>query len=131
MQRVINDFKEIITWIQNLFNKLANTSFGQGFINVINTIKGALDGLLGVISNVLGWLDNLIAKTNTTIALQNGLSTGGRVGGKQTDLMNSGGIGLTMNIHVDNNGTPIDETEINRWVDIMTDRFDLALGRRL
>lgn len=128
---LVEDFKEIVTWVQNLYNKFANTTWGQAFINIVNTIKGVLDGLLSAIGNVMSWLDSLIAKTNTTIALQNGLSNGGRAGGRQTDLLNSGGIGLTMNIHVDNNGTPIDETEINRWVDIMTDRFDLALGRRL
>lgn len=131
VQHLVDDFKQIITWVQNLYNKFANTTWGQGFINIINQIKNAINGVLGIFSGLTDFVDRLISKTNTVIAQQGKLSSGNGGGGRRTDVMNSGGLGITMNIHVDNNGTPIDENEINRWVDTMTDRLDLALGRRL
>ena len=57
------------------------------------------------------------------------VDTGG--GGKATGSGGFGDISLTTNIHIDNTGMPIDEQEVNRWVNAMTDKLDVALGGRL
>lgn len=131
VQHLVDDFKQIVGWVQELYNKFANTSWGQGFINIINQIKNVIESVKASFSWLTDFIDKLISKTNTVIGQQGQLSSGNGSGGRRMDMLKSGGIGLTMNIHVDNNGTPIDENEINRWVDTMTDRLDLALGRRL
>jgi len=93
------------------------------------------------VATFVEWLGRAINKMSDFFGMSETISSsmstagraimgGGAVGGG-TNVWQSGGIGLSMNIHIDNNGTPIDEAEVNRWADIMADRLDLALGRRL
>lgn len=55
-------------------------------------------------------------------------------GGSSSGRRGSGGFGevkLTTNIHINNNGTPINEQEVNRWVNVITDKLDVALGGKM
>lgn len=45
--------------------------------------------------------------------------------------IHSGGIGVTTNINVYNNGTPIDDNVVNHWVDMIADKVDMVLGRKI
>lgn len=98
---------------------------------ILNTVK---DSFIGIVD----WLGKAINKVSDFLGLSSDIATstagrvllgGGSVGGG-TNVWQSGGIGISMNIHIDNNGSPINETEVNRWADMLADRLDLALGRR-
>lgn len=144
---VVEVIKTAITWIQALYTKLANTTWGQNFKAIVSDISRWLDGLISVISNVVGWFQKLIDKANAWLGVDNAVKQsssttstynqggkahgGGSFGGGQITVLDSGGIGLTTHIHVNNNGSPIDEQEVSRWVDVMAGKINEALGRSL
>lgn len=143
---VVNIVLELVNRFKNLFTTLANTSFGQGFINVMKSIGDAISGVISWVQSAISWFKSAIDFGNQLLGIQNAtnsnqqryaqtgtrgvmVDTGG--GGKVTRSSGFGDISLTTNIHIDNTGMPIDEQEVNRWVNAMTDKLDVALGGRL
>lgn len=143
---VVNIVLELVNRFKNLFSTLANTSFGQGFINVMKSIGDAISGVISWVQSAISWFKSAIDFGNQLLGIQNATNsnqqryaqtgTKGVVvdvsgGGKATGSGGFGDISLTTNIHIDNTGMPIDEQEVNRWVNAMTDKLDVALGGRL
>lgn len=107
------------------------SSFNSSAKENIDGIVNSLDGLKNyqlpekiqtIRANYVGFDNNF---GNTYSANGGGRSSGGR---------GSGGFGevkLTTNIHINNNGTPINEQEVNRWVNVITDKLDVALGGKM
>lgn len=143
---VVNIVLELVNRFKNLFSTLANTSFGQGFINVMKSIGDAISGVISWVQSAISWFKSAIDFGNQLLGIQKAtnsnqqryaqtgtrgvmVDTGG--GGKVTNSSGFGDISLTTNIHIDNTGMPIDEQEVNRWVNAMTDKLDVALGGRL
>lgn len=143
---VVNIVLELVNRFKNLFSTLANTSFGQGFINVMKSIGDAISGVISWVQSAISWFKSAIDFGNQLLGIQKAtnsnqqryaqtgtrgvvVDTGG--GGKVTRSSGFGDISLTTNIHIDNTGMPIDEQEVNRWVNAMTDKLDVALGGRL
>ena len=132
---IMQTIKDKISKLWDSFRNLDFiTLFGEKWKwlgSILNTVKDAFIG-------IVDWLGKAINKVSDFLGLSSDIATstagrvllgGGSVGGG-TNVWQSGGIGINMNIHIDNNGTPINETEVNRWADMLADRLDLALGRR-
>lgn len=144
---VVNIVLELVNRFKTLFTTLANTSFGQGFINVMKSIGDAISGVISWVQSAISWFKSAIDFGNQLLGIQKATNSGqqsykqysgkGAVvntdnrGGRATGSGGFGDISLTTNIHIDNNGMPIDEQEVNRWVNAMTDKLDVALGGRL
>lgn len=149
IQSVIQLVTNVVNLVVNAFLTLFGfgnraTIFGETLKGVFTIINKLLEGTFGVISKVVDAFNWLIGKANDFLLVNDKVIRSGQItqsyskSGKSINTLNSGGlglasggIGLTMDIHIDNNGTPIDENEVNRWADVMLDRLDLAFGRRL
>jgi tape measure domain-containing protein len=139
---VVNIILELVNRFKSLFSTLANTTFGQGFISVMQSIGSAIESVIGWVQSAISWFKNAIDFGNQLLGIQNATNsnqqrytqTGNKGSLKDGRALASGGFGdiqLTTNIHIDNTGMPIDEQEVNRWVNAMTDKLDIALGGRL
>lgn len=144
---VVSIVLELVNRFKNLFSTLANTSFGQGFINVMKSIGDEISGVISWVQSAISWFKSAIDFGNQLLGIQKATNSGqqsykqysgkGAVvdsdnrGGRATGSGGFGDISLTTNIHIDNTGMPIDEQEVNRWVNAMTDKLDVALGGRL
>ena len=130
---VIKAFQSLIDgiWKYSNFGKMMEQMF-TGIINVINGVVNAVSTLIGWFQKAIDWANSLFAASSQAASVQIG-SGGGR--GSMVAMnsgglgMASGGIGLTTNIHINNNGQPINEAEVKRWVDVMASEINLALGR--
>ena len=131
---VVNTVKGVFEAIYNtlgkLFERFSNSSFGQKFIGMFEKIGGVVNKVKEGFSALTGWLDKILHKTDTVIGKQQIIAT---TSGKSSsyDLVNSGGLGMNVNINVTNNGTPIDVGVINSWADTIAARVDYVLGRNL
>jgi len=132
----------LIDKVKELFNKFADTTFGNGFISVLGNITDAVKGVGTWIGGLVDKLTEANNKTSTLISQQDNASRYARSQARgavfDDNLMrsgglgvNSGGIGITANINVTNNGTPIDTIEIQRWVNQIATEVDKELGRWL
>lgn len=127
----------LIEAVKKLYQKFADTTLGNAFVKGIEKISDAVNGVRQFINNLIGDLDRSINKTNQLISVQDNAaryannSTARRAVVMQSDGLGiaSGGIGVTANIHVNNNGTPIDTAEIKRWVSVMAVEIDNELGK--
>ena len=135
--RVVNVIYEAIRQFVNYIAN--NTSWGQGFVRVIQTISDALSKLIGWVSDALGWIGRLISKAEDYLGIQNKVvySSSGSYDSSSFKRLSSGGFGIAaggismpVEIQVNNNGQPIDTAEVQRWVGLMADQLDLELGRR-
>ena len=132
MQDSIGKIKDLINWVKELFAKFADSSFGQVFLNIFNQIGNAINWVKGLIQGLTNDINNSINKTNTLISAQDNASRYARSQARgavfDDALMRSGGLGVTANIHVENNGTPIDTAEIRRWAEVIASEVDKQLG---
>lgn len=136
---VKNTINTLIEKIKNLYDWFANTTFGQKFINMFEKIGGVVNKVKDWVGGLISDLNDSIDRTNQLVAVQDNASryaNSTKTSRAVTQLdsgglgLASGGIGLTTNIHVYNNGTPIDTQTIQSWVDEMADKIDSVLGRR-
>lgn len=132
-QESIDKVKSLIDVIKKLYEKFADTSFGQFFIDMFDRIGGVINKVRGWVSNLTSEINESINKTNQLTAAQDNAS---RYGGKQNtravvQTFDSGGFGMNVNIHVNNNGTPIDVAVVRGWADEISDQVNKNLGRLL
>lgn len=135
---LISMITNLINWLNTLFNKFKETSFGQAFIQTLNLIIDAVKTVIGWIGDLIGIFQKAINFGNQLLGISQATNNNAQKyeqtnvrTNRMIPMVASGGIGLTANIHINNNGNPIDEQEVNRWVEIMTSKLDTALGRRV
>ncbi len=131
LSNVKDVIKDVIDWIKKLYEKFADTSFGQKFINMFDTIGNVVDSVKETFKSLVGWIDDLLLKTDKVIGKQQVVNSQMSRGGNSWDTMNSGGFGMNVNINVTNNGTPIDTNMVNSWAETIAERVDYVLGRNL
>lgn len=141
----------LIDKIKDLFFKVNDTAPIKTFGDVLKALVSPINAVKDAISNMTSWLSGAIDKLksffglnaeaqeayNNTVSQYYSASKSGTPSrtGKSTNTMNSGGLGLngglvlTTNINVTNNGTPIDESEIRRWGNTITQIVSDNLGR--
>lgn len=123
-----------------LWGKISETTAFQAFILMFEEISEAVNGVIEKVKALFGWFGNLIDKAKEFLGLNdkistheyNGVSHGG--GGSHAwsggfDKYNSGGFAVNTTINVNNNGSQITRSEVNRWADVMVDRVNERLGR--
>lgn len=136
---VIQGFQELIDGIWK-YSNFGTTMEGifTGIVEAINFVINAVEKLIGWFQKAVDWANSLFSASSKASGTQQRLisSANSRRGGLQVQTidsgglgMASGGIGLTTNIHITNNGQPIDDNEVKRWVDVMANEINLALGR--
>lgn len=127
---------------------------------LIGPLISALSDIINWISSIIGWVGKAIdkfkefigikSKAGDTSALSMPATTGAIAGARVATPIASGSFGinpsavgrlqmasgggntlsLTTNINVNNNGTPIDESVVRRWGNVITDIVSDNLGRR-
>lgn len=123
---LINVISTLIGGIKDLFSKLADTTLGQTFIKVIESISSVVKKLFGWITDLLSALGLLSKNSNN---LQGNVVRSYSLADYNSGRVRSGGIGITANINVENNGKPIDRAEIRSWVNQISSEVDRELGR--
>lgn len=146
---VLEGLWQLIKWIVEtiMVDVIGKAIYGliQGIRNVIDWVKNAYNWFMKLIGAEKQFDGNTAASR-----LGNTVRSGGKlVGGPQSVLDSdslgiqpsmlgrlafaSGGgntLSLTTNINVTNNGDPIDEAEIRRWGNVITDVVSNNLGKR-
>lgn len=123
-----------------LWEKISETTAFQAFIVMFEEISEAVNGVIEKVKALFGWFGNLIDKAKEFLGLNdkisaheyNGVSHGGGGGHAWSggfDKYNSGGFAVNTTINVNNNGSQITRSEVNRWADVMVDRVNERLGR--
>lgn len=123
-----------------LWEKISETTAFQAFIVMFEEISEAVNGVIEKVKALFGWFGNLIDKAKEFLGLNdkisaheyNGVTHGG--GGSHAwsggfDKYNSSGFAVNTTINVNNNGSQITRSEVNRWADVMVDRVNERLGR--
>lgn len=126
IEAVINVIKGLIDGIKQLFDKFKDTSFGQGFIKVLEGIGNVVKKITGFITDLLTALGLL---SNRSSNLDGNIVRSYSLADWESGKVRSGGIGITANINVENNGKPIDRAEIRSWVNQISQEVDRELGR--
>lgn len=131
IQDSVDKIKDIIDWINQLFEKLKNTTFGNAFTTVLNGIGSVLGGITDKVRELTNGLDSSVAKTNTLIARQqvSNSARSSRAVVFDDSLIGSGGFGLQANITINNNGTPVDKNMLDGWAEEIATKVDVVLGR--
>lgn len=123
-----------------LWEKISETTAFQAFILMFEEISEAVNGVIEKVKVLFGWFGNLIDKAKEFLGLNDKISTheyngvshgggGGHAWSGGFDKYNSGGFAVNTTINVNNNGSQITRSEVNRWADVMVDRVNERLGR--
>ena len=123
-----------------LWEKISETTAFQALMITFQDIGGAIEAVIEKVKALFGWFGNLIDRAKEFLGLNdkisthqyNGVTHGG--GGSHAwsggfDKYNSNGFAVNTTINVNNNGSQITRSEVNRWADVMVDRVNERLGR--
>lgn len=123
-----------------LWEKISETTAFQALMITFQDIGGAIEAVIEKVKALFGWFGNLINRAKEFLGLNdkisthqyNGVTHGG--GGSHAwsggfDKYNSNGFAVNTTINVNNNGSQITRSEVNRWADVMVDRVNERLGR--
>ena len=123
-----------------LWEKISETTAFQALMITFKDIGGAIEAVIEKVKALFGWFGNLIDKAKEFLGLNDKISTheyngvthgggGGHAWSGGFDKYNSGGFAVNTTINVNNNGSQITRSEVNRWADVMVDRVNERLGR--
>lgn len=140
-------FSPILSWLWETILKPLGEWLANTFVGTLKTVFGWIKDSIDLFTRLLGKANEYI---NTTKSYKNAgfgsPSSGGGGGSFNQNLkmdsrglgINTSGLGaiynggtlqLTTNINVNNNGTPISETEIRKWGNTITEIVSNNLGR--
>ena len=131
---------DCIGYFKGLWEEFKQTELCQFLVDALDKVSKAVSWLTDKVKALFDWFGNLINKAKEFLGLNdkistheyNGVSHGG--GGSHAwsggfDKYNSGGFAVNTTINVNNNGSQITRSEVNRWADVMVDRVNERLGR--
>lgn len=137
IKEVIDFVKLIIDAMIGLWEEMKKTEIVQSLGDIFDWLGDKISGLIGWISNAIGWFGSLIDKAKEFLGINSQVNSSGASRGGRAVMYDdgraiaSGGFGVVANIHVTNNGTPIDTAEVNRWVDQIASQVNRKLGRNI
>lgn len=124
----------------DLWTYLEDTGAIDAFGKAFDAIKQFIENFIDAIKRAYQWVKNLIDKFKDWLNLRGEdedaqyTSYGRRITPRDNGSgglgISSGGLSLTTNINVSNNGQPISETTIRNWGETITDVVSENLGRR-
>lgn len=131
---------DCIDYFKDLWEEFKQTELCQFLVDALDKVSEAVSWLADKVKALFDWFGSLIGRVKEFIDLKNqadvheynGVYHGG--GGSHAwsggfDKYNSGGFAVNTTINVNNNGSQITRSEVNRWADVMVDRVNERLGR--
>ena len=131
---------DCIGYFKDLWGEFKQTELCQFLVEALDKVSEAVSWLADKVKALFDWFGSLIGRVKEFIELKNradvheynGVYHGG--GGSHAwsggfDKYNSGGFAVNTTINVNNNGSQITRSEVNRWADVMVDRVNERLGR--
>lgn len=131
---------DCIDYFKDLWEEFKQTELCQFLVDALDKVSEAVSWLADKVKALFDWFGSLIGRVKEFIDLKNradvheynGVYHGG--GGSHAwsggfDKYNSNGFAVNTTINVNNNGSQITRTEVNRWADVMVDRVNERLGR--
>lgn len=123
-----------------LWEMFKQSELCQTLAEAFNKVGEAVSWVVDKVKALFDWFGSLIDRAREFLGLNeqisthqyNGVTHGG--GGSHAwsggfDKYNSGGFAVNTTINVNNNGSQITRSEVNRWADVMVDRVNERLGR--
>lgn len=131
---------DCIDYFKDLWEEFKQTELCQFLVDAFDKVSEAVSWLTDKVKALFDWFGSLIGRVKEFIDLKNqanvheynGVYHGG--GGSHAwsggfDKYNSNGFAVNTTINVNNNGSQITRSEVNRWADVMVDRVNERLGR--
>lgn len=131
---------DCIGYFKDLWEEFKQTELCQFLVDALDKVSESVSWLADKVKALFDWFGSLIGRVKEFIDLKNradvheynGVYHGG--GGSHAwsggfDKYNSGGFAVNTTINVNNNGSQITRSEVNRWADVMVDRVNERLGR--
>ena len=131
---------DCIDYFKDLWEEFKQTELCQFLVDALDKVSEAVSWLADKVKALFDWFGSLIGRVKEFIDLKNeadvheynGVYHGG--GGSHAwsggfDKYNSNGFAVNTTINVNNNGSQITRSEVNRWADVMVDRVNERLGR--
>ena len=122
-----------------LWEMFEQSELCQTLAEAFGKVGEAVSWVVDKVKALFDWFGSLIDRAREFLGLNEQISThqyngvhGG--GGSHAwsggfDKYNSGGFAVNTTINVNNNGSQITRSEVNRWADVMVDRVNERLGR--
>lgn len=141
LKTVVTFLQKLFEWIGKVWEDFKKTKPIQDLISFFEKLGDIIDTVKNAIASVVDWLGSLTSGVSDFFSsvgnFVGGIFSSGGFGTIEASLnsnMASGGIGtlvLNSNINVDNHGRPVNDSEIDGWVETLTDKVSYELGRRL
>lgn len=131
---------DCIVFFKDLWEEFKQTELCQTLAKAFDKVCEAVSWVVDKVKALFDWFGNLIDRAREFLGLNDKISThqynGVTHGGGSShawsggfDKYNSGGFAVNTTINVNNNGSQITRSEVNRWADVMVDRVNERLGR--
>ena len=123
-----------------LWEMFKQSELCQTLAEAFNKVGEAVSWVVDKVKALFDWFGSLIDRAREFLGLNEQISThqyngvthgggGGHAWSGGFDKYNSGGFAVNTTINVNNNGSQITRSEVNRWADVMVDRVNERLGR--
>lgn len=129
-----------VDWFKLLWELFKESELCQTLAEAFDKVGEAVSWVADKVKALFDWFGSLIDRAREFLGLDeqisthqyNGVTHGG--GGSHAwsggfDKYNSNGFAVNTTINVNNNGSQITRSEVNRWADVMVDRVNERLGR--
>ena len=131
---------DCIDYFKDLWEEFKQTELCQFLVDALDKVSEAVSWLADKVKALFDWFGSLIDRVKEFIDLKNQANVheyngvyhgggGGHAWSGGFDKYNSGGFAVNTTINVNNNGSQITRSEVNRWADVMVDRVNERLGR--
>lgn len=123
-----------------LWEMFEQSELCQTLAEAFDKVGEAVSWVVDKVKALFDWFGSLIDRAREFLGLNEQISThqyngvthgggGGHAWSGGFDKHNSGGFAVNTTINVNNNGSQITRSEVNRWADVMVDRVNERLGR--
>lgn len=140
IEKLVSIVTTCIDTFKLLWEMFKQSELCQTLAEAFDKVGEAVSWVVDKVKALFDWFGSLIDRAREFLGLNeqistheyNGVSHGG--GGSHAwsggfDKYNSGGFAVNTTINVNNNGSQITRSEVNRWADAMVDRVNERLGR--
>lgn len=141
LKSVVTFLQKLFEWIGKVWDDFKKTKPIQDLIGFFERLGDIINIVRDAISSVVDWLGSLASGVSNFFSsvgnFIGGIFSSGGFGTIEASLNNnmaSGGIGtlvLNNRFNIDNHGRPINDAEIDGWVETLADKISYELGRRL
>lgn len=129
-----------VDWFKLLWGLFKESEWCKEIAEAFNKVGEAVSWVADKVKALFDWFGSLIDRAREFLGLNDKISThqyngvthgggGGHAWSGGFDKYNSSGFAVNTTINVNNNGSQITRSEVNRWADVMVDRVNERLGR--